>query len=276
MLKIAKKHGKFGRCIVIAIDLHDKEYYGKNREDEYVVGGKAKNGTNWFHRIATVSILAFGTRFKISVIPITKDDNKNLDKVIESLIKEVRKNFNRRYVLLDRGFYSVKVVRKLKRLRLKYLMPAKSCKSMREKAKRHGKKNFSTTWSLGGEIDVRLVSIYDKDNRKRVYYITSLDWKPLLIHKAYDARWGIETGYRVVEEKDIWTTSRSIVVRYLYAIIAVVAYNSWVLKNLMLGVTIKEYKSGKKIIYKMTHISVIRELAEIVREIAGISRSDHG
>ena len=276
MLKIAKKHGKFGRWVLIAIDLHDTAYYGKNRDDPYVVGGKAKAGTNWFYRIATVSIVVFGVRFKIASMPITKDDNKKLDEVVEYLIKEVRKNFKIRYVLLDRGFYSVKVVRKLKRLRAKYIMCARSCKGIREKSKKHGKKNFSTTWTLGGEIDVRLVSIYDKDAKKRLYYITNRDWKPLRIHEAYDGRWGIETGYRVVEEKDLWTTCKSIVVRYLYKIIAIVVYNMWVLKNLMLGIIIKEYKSGKKTIYKMTHISVVREFASVIKEIAGISSSDHG
>lgn len=267
MLKIAKKFGKFGRWIEIAIDLHDDPYYGKNTDDPYVVRGQAKKGTTYFHRIATVSIVVFGVRFKIAALPITKEDNKKLDSVVEYLIKEVRKHFKIRYVLLDRGFYSVKVVKKLKRLRAKYIMGARSCKKLREISKRYGKRSFSITWSLSGEIDVRMVSVYDKDSKARIYYVTNMDYKAHLIHKAYDARWGIETGYRVLEEKEIWTTTQSFEVRYLYKIIAIVAYNGWVLGNLMLGVTIEKYKSGKKTIYKITHIMFIIKLAEFARNL---------
>lgn len=267
MLKIAKKFGKFGRRVEIAIDLHDDPYYGKNADDPYVVRGEAKNGTTYFHRIATVSIVMFGVRFKIAVLPITKEDNKKLDAVVEYLINEVRKHFKIRYVLLDRGFYQVKVVKKLNRLKVKYIMGARSCEKLMEISKKYGKRSFSITWPLGSEIDVRMVSVYDKKSKARIYYITNMDHEAHLIHKAYDARWGIETGYRVLEEKEIWTTTQSFEVRYFYKIIAIVAYNGWVLGNLILGITIKQYKSGKKTIYKITHKRFIINLAEVVRNL---------
>jgi IS4 transposase len=49
--------------------------------------------------------------------------------------------------------------------------------------------------------------------------------------KLYKRRWGIETSYRKIREFLPKTTSRSLIVRIFYFVLACMIYNSWVVLN---------------------------------------------
>ena len=65
VLSKAVRMRMFTHPVTCAIDCNDREYYGK-RTSKLVVGGKHKNGTSWFYRIATLCVVENGMRFEIA------------------------------------------------------------------------------------------------------------------------------------------------------------------------------------------------------------------
>jgi hypothetical protein len=56
--------------VVCALDCNDREYYGK-KTSGLIVGGKHKNGTSWFYRIATLCVVEKGISY---LMPVKTDD----------------------------------------------------------------------------------------------------------------------------------------------------------------------------------------------------------
>lgn len=93
----------------IAIDLHDRPYYGKlEQKDGLWVRGQAKDGTTRFYRIATVYLIADGLRFTLDLHFVRPDDDTVA--VLTSLLTQIKElGLSIRRLLLDRGFASIDV-----------------------------------------------------------------------------------------------------------------------------------------------------------------------
>ena len=58
----------YRRACDIAIDFHDRPYYGRSLQEEGLwVRGKAKNGTTRFYRVATAYVILTGLRVTLAV-----------------------------------------------------------------------------------------------------------------------------------------------------------------------------------------------------------------
>ena len=109
----------------LAIDLHLIPYYGEPTQQSapYIYRSKAKAGTTSFFAYATVYVIRPHQRFTLAMhaVPHRETLVATITYLLDKLTP-LRMKVKRRY--LDRGFYSVPVIRWLKALKLPFIMPA--------------------------------------------------------------------------------------------------------------------------------------------------------
>src|SRR5947209_3167228 len=107
----------------LAIDLHLVPYHGEALHDaDEVYRRQAKSGTNHFQAYATAYVIRKGQRFTVALAYVRK--GQPLAQVIQELLRQAAKARVRpRYLLLDRGFCAVAILRYLQRARYPFLMP---------------------------------------------------------------------------------------------------------------------------------------------------------
>jgi|DewCreStandDraft_4_1066084.scaffolds.fasta_scaffold67011_2 putative transposase len=245
MLKTQKKRQR----VRLAIDLTLIPYHGQPQADpKEIYRSKAKDGTSHFHAYASVYIVLDGERFTVALTPVEK--NEKMEVVTQRLMALARKaGIRPKLLLLDRGFYSVGVIRYLQAARIPFLMPA-IARGRRPSQDRPatGIRAFQR-WKKGGwgkhtlqdgkqrKATVR-ICVYCGNYRgqwKRhgrfawVYAFWgfqpgSVRW----VADTYRLRFGIETSYRQMNEARIRTCSRSPLLRFLFVALALLLRNVWV------------------------------------------------
>src|SRR5512142_2861461 len=107
----------------LAIDLTLIPYHGQPFRDlNEIYRGQAKDGTSHFHAYATAYIIRKGQRYTVALTGVTKGEA--LKDVVQRLLRQAASvGVRPRLLLLDRGFYSVAVVRYLPAARVPFLMP---------------------------------------------------------------------------------------------------------------------------------------------------------
>lgn len=227
--------------IDIAIDIHEIPYYG-DKNDTFVCGGKFENGTAYYYKFITCSIVIAGRRFVLDARPLTQLDDQTeiLDKMLTRIKQKI--HINRLYA--DRGFDKPKVYNLLKKHHLKFVIPkikSPTVKEWMDKAEgsdayvvknfKIGKGNDSAT--------INLVLVNDEDGIKRAF-ATNLDIAPTIAHYLfvlYKKRWGIETAYRQMDNDfKPRTTSKNFNLRILYFFFTVILYNLWILINICVSI----------------------------------------
>lgn len=108
----------------LAVDLTLIPYHGEPFRDEAeVYRSLAKGGTSHFHAYATAYVVCKGRRFTVALTAVAKGES--MKEVLRALLKQARSaGVAARLLLLDRGFFSVDVVRYLRAARQPFLMPA--------------------------------------------------------------------------------------------------------------------------------------------------------
>src|SRR5262249_27429226 len=108
----------------VALDLTLLPYYGlPQRDPEELYRGPSKAGTKQSHAYATAYVLSQGCRSTLGLRAVHHSDP--WEDVVRDLLRQVRKaGVTVRLLLLDRGFYSVGVIRYLQAARCPFLMPA--------------------------------------------------------------------------------------------------------------------------------------------------------
>ena len=111
------------RSQTMAIDLTLIPYHGQPyRDPEEIYRSEPKSGTSHFHAYATCYVVRKGHRFTIALTPVRRGEK--MDKVVQRLLRQARaQGVKCRLLLLDRGFYSVAVIRYLQSARCPFLMP---------------------------------------------------------------------------------------------------------------------------------------------------------
>jgi len=156
-----------------------------------------------------------------------------------------------RYLLLDKGFFSVEVISALKRAGVGFIIPAmvrgrkpkgrKKATGLRAlRRKNHGYYRHTLTRKVQGKQHSSRVTICvaskgythektDKRGRNKLLFVV---WKvrlaPREIREMYRTRFGIETSYRQMNEARIKTCTRDPRLRLLFVGIALVLRNVWV------------------------------------------------
>ncbi|PON11922.1 hypothetical protein C2W62_42310 [Candidatus Entotheonella serta] len=120
---IPKSLGKRGRRI--AINLTELPYHGtvKDEHQDEVCRGKAKQGTTHFFTYATAYAVVSGKRYTLALCRVKA--HMTMDQVVQCLLNRLSELGSKiRLLLLDRGFYSVKVVTELMERQQPFIMPA--------------------------------------------------------------------------------------------------------------------------------------------------------
>jgi hypothetical protein len=232
----------------LAIDLHLVPYYGAAYADpKEIYRGQNKAGTNSFHAYASAYVAFHGQRFTVALTPVERGED--MKAIVQRLLTLARKGGVRpALLLLDRGFYSIDVIRYLQRARVPFLMPAVA----------RGRKPAAATpatgirayklWKRGGWGQHTLVTgkkkatvsicVHCGNHRGRrkkrgrsawVYAYwgirpRSTRW----VAETYRSRFGIETSYRQLNEARIKTCTRNPVVRFFFVALALILRNVWV------------------------------------------------
>jgi putative transposase len=233
----------------LAIDLKLVPYHGQPLvSDDEVYRSQARDGTSHFHAYATAYVIRKGQRFTVALCPVRK--GQPLSEILRQLLRQAAKAAIRpRYLLLDRGFCSVVVIRYLQRGRYPFLMPlVKRGRKADHPRGASGSRVFAL-WTKSGWGRYSLQS----DNKQRATVLVcvkcrnrrgergqhgreallyayggglrpgSYSW----VRETYRKRFGIETSYRQMEQARIRTSTRDPLLRLLYVGVALILRNVW-------------------------------------------------
>lgn len=228
--------------IKIAIDLNLLPYYGvpSRMEAPYICRGQAKSGTTSFYGYATLYVISRGKRITLSLHAVRRDETMVciithlLDRISELKIKVKR-------LYLDRGFYSVPVIRWLQANHIPYLMPVIiRGKQNGTRALISKKRTYKTTYTMHSNnygsvsFEVCIIGTYykGKHGRHGCEYLAFAVYKvPIPIRAVpddYKKRFGIETSYRLKNMSRIKTTTKNPAVRLLFVGIAFLLVVLWI------------------------------------------------
>src|SRR5437763_6322326 len=107
----------------LAADLVLIPYHGQPLHDpDEIYRSQAKSGTSHFHAYATLYVIHYGYRFTVALTAVARGEP--LEEVLKRLLRQAAAvGIRSRLLLLDRGFYSVGVIRYLQAARHPFLMP---------------------------------------------------------------------------------------------------------------------------------------------------------
>ncbi len=245
--------GDWPRCLrrrqPLAIDLHLVPYHGQPlHDDDEVYRSQAKSGTSHFHAYATAYVIRKGRRFTVALTAVRRGEP--LSGVVQRLLAQAaRAGVRPRYLLLDRGFCSVAVIRYLQAGRRPFLMPLplrgrkldhpKGPSGSRVFAawKRSGWSRYTLTDAHGRTATVAVCvkcrnrrGERGKHGREALVYAYggltpgSYQW----VKETYRSRFAIETTYRQLGQARIRTSTRDPRLRLLYVAVALILRNVWV------------------------------------------------
>ena len=233
----------------LAIDLTLVPYHGQPyRCSEEIYRSQAKSGTTHFHAYATCYVVHKGRRFTVAMMRV--DHGTTMVAVLKRLLRQARRaGIRRSLLLLDRGFYSVKVIRYLQAARYAFIMPViirgrdahdprgPSATRVFAVQKHRAWAKYTLTNSEKIKATVR-ICVHCRNwagHRKRrgrqtlVYAFWAIQPKTTeWVYQIYRLRFGIETSYRQLNEARIKTTTRNPQLRLLFIGIALVLRNLWV------------------------------------------------
>lgn len=246
--------GVLKRARPAAVDYFDVNYYGRcHRRRRELCGGKRRDGTDTFHRYATLCVLRRGERFTLAMTYVYRDDSHA--RVVQRLLRRARaRGLKIRYLLLDRGFYGLDVVKLLQSMHCPFVVPVVHRgrrPRTQDLSKLKGTRRF-LAWRRSG------FASHVMNNRKaqaRVGIAVAFAWKttrshrrrkrrgkpmvfafwglkpasPAWVKNTYRSRYGIETSYRQLNQARARTASRKPQLRLLLVGLALVLRNLWVL-----------------------------------------------
>ena len=233
----------------LAIDLVLIPYHGRHLEDpNEIYRSQPKHGTSHFHAYATIYVIRKGQRFTLGVTYVRQGDP--LEEVIRRLLQQAAKTgVKLRYLLLDRGFYSVDVIRYLQAARYPFLMPVVCRGRKPEHPKGPSGTRVFLTWKRSGWGSYTLTNAakrkatiaicvkcrnyrgqWRRHGRQKLVYAywglqpSSYQW----VHETYRLRFGIESSYRQLHQARIRTCTQDPLLRLLFVGVALILRNVWV------------------------------------------------
>jgi hypothetical protein len=236
---------------LVAIDLTLVPYHGQPSLDEReIYRSEAKSGTTHFHAYATAVVVHKGHRYTLALTRV--EYGESMKDVVWRLLQTVRcRGIKIKFLLLDKGFFSVAVLAYLRRAGHGFIIPAvprgrkpkppKPLTGLRALRKQNnGYYQHTLTSNVGGKQRTVRVTICvatkagtdNKTGRRRSKKMLYAVWKvrrtPRDIREIYRRRFGIETSYRQMNEARIRTCTRDPGQRLLFVGIALVLRNIWV------------------------------------------------
>jgi hypothetical protein len=231
------------RACDIALDWHDRPYYGKQAQEKGLwVRGKAQKGTTRFYRIATAYVILDGLRVTLALHFYLPGDKPVT--VLAILLKRVRElDISVRRLFLDKGFG---VIACLEYLHQQHWPAVIACtirgKRGGTRALCQGRKSYRTPYTFGkghktfiAELAVcRVFSSAKRTGRLKrraswqVFILIYLDLSPQQVREQYRRRFGIESSYRCAAQVRGWTTSKNAAYRFVLMGLGFLLANVWI------------------------------------------------
>lgn len=227
------------RCDM-AIDLVLVPYHGQpDKDEDEVRRSQAREGTTHFHCYATAYMVYKDQRITLALTFVRRHDTmpdilRRLFKRLDGLQLNVKKLY------LDKGFYSIAVIRLLKARGQPFIIPAITRRKGGVSKLFIGRASYSTSYTmrnqkLGTEtVDLALTRKYSKGRYRRrrskwfAYVTFGVRTQPLQIFQFYRRRFGIESSYRQMNRVRARTSSTNPALRLLYVGVAFLLINLWV------------------------------------------------
>ena len=227
----------------IAVDFHDEPYYGREPSDDaanWVCRGEARAGTTRFYRCATAYLMLHDVRLTLAIVFVKPKMDKLA--ILTRLLSAVRAAQIRiKCLYADKGFCCIEVLRYLKRCALPAIvaMPIRG-KQAGSRALCRGQKSYWTTYTLQsaeqGRLSVPLAVVRTYQRRRSgrrqvcwlLYVCLHISERLGRVRRRYRRRFGIETGYRLMEQVRARTTSPNPALRFLLMGVALLIVNMWI------------------------------------------------
>jgi hypothetical protein len=233
----------------LAVDLTLIPYHGRPLHDaDEIYRSQPKHGTSHFHAYATLYVVRKGQRFTLALTYVRQGEP--LAEVVQRLLRQAAKTGVRpRLLLLDRGFFSVDVIRYLQAARVAFLMPVVCRGRKPDHPKGPSGTRVFLTWKRSGWGTYTLTNAtkrkatvgicvkcrnyrgaWRRQGRQRLVYAywglkpSSFIW----VRETYRLRFGIESSYRQLHQARIRTTTRDPLLRLLFVGLALILRNVWV------------------------------------------------
>jgi len=243
-------HWLWTQPLEIALDLHDACYYGAYAADDpacWVHKAEKRNGTRHFYRCATLAIVRKQVRLTLAVVFVHPNDA--LVEVVKTLVNYVRQRGLRLGCLYaDKGFCSIAVLDYLvqhTRLSAIIAVPRKGAKAGVLSLCR-GRSGYFTPYTFHSgkqerTVELAVVRTYKqhKDEPRSatwlVYALIRVHATLKQIRQRYRIRFGIDTGYRLMERVRARTCSQNPALRFFLMGLALILVNVWVALRCALG-----------------------------------------
>ncbi len=240
---------KMGRIpadgMTIAIDAHLIPCYCKDHESE-MIHSRSKRGTDYFIRYVTAQCVDRGARLMPAAIHMPALES--MSDFVHRLVDLARQaGADTRLILLAREFFATDVMKTLGDMKVRYITPCRNTGTVVDTldefaAGRRGRISESCITNADRVSVTYTMIITERTRRKKNSknepknrYIGFATNAQDIDAAMYGQRWGIETGYKMLEAMRPRTRSRNIAARNFCFLYAVVMFNAWVLANAMLA-----------------------------------------
>ena len=261
---LARRAGmRGGGDVLVAVDKHLIPRFDVGNM-LFLVFAARKNGTNRFEAYATMQVVAGPINAVLDCVKFTRDmDNVDFVRRFVHILDGYR--IRPRLMLVDREFFAVDVMLALNGLGKKFLMPATKKPGIKRAVLEHhrGRRAAVSAYVMrnaaGQSVTYRLViqrvkkwsEVGDYEPEKRggkkrtrdqkimeMYVVFATNLAAARVRREirklpedYRRRWGIETGYRQIEEVRPWTTSRDLAFRLMLFYTSLFMYNMWAIER---------------------------------------------
>jgi putative transposase len=231
------------RAQEVAFDFHDEPYYGRDDPHDpnnWVCRGEARSGTTRFYRCATAYLLLHDVRLTIALV-FVKPTMDTLT-VLSQLLSAVRRaGLAIKCLFADKGFCSIPVLRYLDRCGVPAIiaMPIRG-KQAGSRALCRGQKSYRTAYTLQsaehGKLTVPVAVVRTCQRRRSgqrqarwlLYVCLGVGGPLVRVRRRYRRRFGIESGYRLMEQVRARTSTPNPALRFLLMGVALLIVNMWV------------------------------------------------
>jgi putative transposase len=227
----------------LAADLTLLPYHGEPQQTENeVLRAEAKSGTNQFHGYATIAIVHQQQRYVLAVHWVRL--HETMDALLSALLRQVKALPVRvRRLYLDKEFYSVAVLRLLRRERLAFVLPVPlRANNPRLTRIAQGRRSHWARYTVRGRrsvghatVRVAAVKRNRRPGQRRVvrwflFAVAGLPprMQPQQVLQLYRQRFGIESSYRQLNQVRARTCSRHAAFRLLLVGLALALVNLYV------------------------------------------------
>jgi putative transposase len=240
---------RLGRRQRLAIDVTLIPYHGRPQADvRELYRGQVKSGTTHFHAYATAYLVQRGRRVTVALSYVQQGED--LADVLRRLLRTARQAGVRPgLLLLDRGFYTARVIRYLQAARQPFLMPVPLKGRRAGHPRGPGGTRVFASWrhsgfgqhrvrGPGGRTATVTICVHcrnrrgrrGKHGRERLVYAS---WggrlpAPAQVSTVYRQRFGIETSYRQMNQCRARTCTRNPAIRLFLVAVALLLRNVWV------------------------------------------------